>query len=57
MWFADTVGLGKVYHRIEEFHREHGEQWKPAPLLRKLAEAGETFAGLDESRRESVAVH
>jgi 3-hydroxyacyl-CoA dehydrogenase len=57
MWFADTVGLATVYHRIEEFHREHGEQWKPAPLLRKLAEAGETFAGLDDSRRESAAAH
>jgi 3-hydroxyacyl-CoA dehydrogenase len=57
MWFADTVGLDKIYRRIEAFHREHGEQWKPAPLLKRLAEAGETFAGLDESRKESVAVH
>ena len=57
MWFADTVGLEKVYRRIEEFHREHGEQWKPAPLLRRLAEAGETFTSLDESRRERVVVH
>jgi 3-hydroxyacyl-CoA dehydrogenase len=56
MWYADTVGLEKVCRRIEEFHRQHGEQWKPAPLLQRLAEAGETFAGLDESRRESVAV-
>jgi 3-hydroxyacyl-CoA dehydrogenase len=57
MWFADTVGLDKICRRIEAFHREHGEQWKPAPLLKRLAEAGETFAGLDESRKESVAVH
>ena len=57
MWFADTVGLDKVYRRIQEFHRELGEQWKPAPLLERLAQAGETFAALDESRKESVAVH
>jgi 3-hydroxyacyl-CoA dehydrogenase len=56
MWFADAVGLEKIYRRIEEFHREHGEQWKPAPLLKKLAEAGGTFASLDESRKESVVV-
>ncbi len=56
MWFADTVGLANVYQRIEEFHRQLGDLWKPAPLLRRLAEAGETFAGLDESRRERVAV-
>jgi 3-hydroxyacyl-CoA dehydrogenase len=57
MWFADTVGLDKIYRRIEDFHRQHGEQWRPAPLLKRLAEAGGTFAGLDELRKESVAVH
>ncbi len=45
MWFADTVGLKKVYERVCEFHRQHGEIWEPAPLLKKLAERGGTFAG------------
>jgi 3-hydroxyacyl-CoA dehydrogenase len=45
MWFADTVGLKKVYERVCEFHRQHGEIWEPAPLLKKLAEQGGTFAG------------
>jgi len=44
MWYADTVGLKKVYERISEFHRDHGEIWKPAPLLKQLAEQGKTFA-------------
>ncbi len=44
MWYADTVGLKKIYDRISEFG------WEPAPLLKKLAEQGGTFAGLDAGR-------
>jgi len=47
MWFADTVGLKKVYDRVCEFHRQHGEIWKPAPLLKQLADQGGTFAGFN----------
>jgi len=52
MWYADTVGLKQVYDRISEFHRQHGEIWQPAPLLKQLAEQGKTFA---EFRREQGA--
>jgi 3-hydroxyacyl-CoA dehydrogenase len=44
MWYADTVGLKKVYARVSEFHKQHGERWEPAPLLKRLAEEGKTFA-------------
>jgi 3-hydroxyacyl-CoA dehydrogenase len=44
MWHADTVGLKRVCERVSEFHRQHGEIWKPAPLLKRLAESGEKFA-------------
>jgi 3-hydroxyacyl-CoA dehydrogenase len=44
MWYADTIGLKKVYDRICEFHQQHGELWTPAPLLKQLAEQGKTFA-------------
>jgi 3-hydroxyacyl-CoA dehydrogenase len=56
MWYADTVGLDKVYRRVEEFHARFGALWEPAPLLKRLAEQGETFAGLDaeKAREESV---
>src|SRR5580700_6458951 len=47
MWYADTVGLDKVYRRISEFHQQHGELWEPAPLLKRLAEEGKTFAELN----------
>jgi len=53
MWYADTVGLKKVYDRITEFHKEHGELWEPAPLLKRLAEEGKTFAGFN--KESSVA--
>jgi 3-hydroxyacyl-CoA dehydrogenase len=50
MWYADTVGLPKVYAKIDEFHQKHGELWEPAPLLERLALAGQKFADFDEAR-------
>jgi 3-hydroxyacyl-CoA dehydrogenase len=47
MFYADTIGLTKVYARICEFNREHGEFWEPAPLLKQLAESSKTFAKPD----------
>jgi len=29
---------------VEKFHMQHGEWWTPAPLLKRLAEEGKTFA-------------
>ncbi len=52
MWYADTVGLKKVYDRICRFHEEHGELWTPAPLLRRLAEEGKSFAEYDKISRK-----
>jgi len=50
MWYADTVGLDKVYRRISEFHQQHGELWEPAPGLKRLAEEGKTFAELNREQ-------
>jgi 3-hydroxyacyl-CoA dehydrogenase len=44
MWYADTVGLKKVYERVSELHRQHGVLWEPALLLRELANSGGSFA-------------
>jgi 3-hydroxyacyl-CoA dehydrogenase len=44
MWYADTMGMKQVYDRIEEFHKQHGELWEPAPILKRLAEEGKKFA-------------
>jgi 3-hydroxyacyl-CoA dehydrogenase len=50
MWYADTVGLKKVYERVSQFREEHGELWEPAPLLKRLAEEGKTFADFDKEK-------
>ncbi len=45
MFWADTVGLAKVYESVKGFHREHGILWTPSPLLQRLAESGKGFTG------------
>jgi 3-hydroxyacyl-CoA dehydrogenase len=47
LFHADTVGLEKVYRRLLQFEQEHGELWRPAPLLKSLADRGKTFADFD----------
>ncbi|HYA63408.1 MAG TPA: 3-hydroxyacyl-CoA dehydrogenase NAD-binding domain-containing protein [Candidatus Sulfotelmatobacter sp.] len=47
MFYADTVGLQKIYARICQFCGELGERWKPANLLRQLAEENRTFREYD----------
>jgi 3-hydroxyacyl-CoA dehydrogenase len=44
MWYADTVGLEKVYARVCEFHQQFGPLWEPAPLLKQLAAQGKTLS-------------
>ncbi|MBA6419020.1 3-hydroxyacyl-CoA dehydrogenase NAD-binding domain-containing protein [Pseudomonas sp. 5Ae-yellow] len=46
MFYADAVGLDRVYAKICEFHEQHGAWWKPAALLEKLAKEGRKFADL-----------
>ncbi|HET6471758.1 MAG TPA: 3-hydroxyacyl-CoA dehydrogenase NAD-binding domain-containing protein [Pseudomonadales bacterium] len=46
MYYADQIGLDKVYQDILKFHQEYGEAWKPSALLARLAKAGKTFASL-----------
>lgn len=55
MWYADTVGLKKVYGRIVEFEKQHGALWTPAPLLKQLAESGKTFADFDKQVGQGAA--
>ena len=54
IWYADTVGLKKVYDRICEFYERHGELWEPAPLLEELAKDGKGFADFSCERAVPV---
>jgi 3-hydroxyacyl-CoA dehydrogenase len=51
LFYADRLGLGQVLDRVRAFHREHGERWRPAPLLVDLASRGMTFRELDRARK------
>jgi 3-hydroxyacyl-CoA dehydrogenase len=44
MFHAGLVGLEEVLAITERLHERHGGRWEPAPLLRKLAREGRTFA-------------
>ena len=43
MFYADHIGLDNVYRRVCEFAEQDPAAWKPAPLLKRLAESGGTF--------------
>ena len=45
MFYADTVGVKKVFDAVSRFHEEQGEWLRPAPLLEKLAREGGKRAG------------
>ncbi|MCJ9430152.1 enoyl-CoA hydratase/isomerase family protein [Kordiimonas sp. A6E486] len=48
MHYADSLGLKNVYAKIVEYGEKFGPRWwKPAPLLKELAEAGKSFADYD----------
>lgn len=50
MWYADTLGLDKVYERIRQFHQQHGELWQPAPLLKRLVSEKKKFADFTQGQ-------
>jgi 3-hydroxyacyl-CoA dehydrogenase len=43
MFWADSVGLAKVYESVQAFEKQFGSKWKPSNLLKQLAEQGKTF--------------
>jgi len=48
MFYGDTVGLREVCDTLDRFHREWGDKWQPAALLRQLADTGSSFAEWDK---------
>ncbi len=41
--YADTIGLREIVTQLEHYQEKLGERFAPAPLLKRKAEAGETF--------------
>jgi 3-hydroxyacyl-CoA dehydrogenase len=48
MFYADTVGLSEVAATLDRFHDAWGDKWKPADLLRELAEDKSSFGDWDK---------
>ncbi len=44
MFYADTVGLKTVLEKLKAFQGRFGEDFKPAPLLERLAAGGGSFS-------------
>ncbi|WP_306142669.1 3-hydroxyacyl-CoA dehydrogenase NAD-binding domain-containing protein [Roseibium sp. MMSF_3412] len=49
MHTADQIGAAELVRRIETYAKEDSYYWQVPALLRKLAEAGGTFAEMNES--------
>ena len=56
MFYADRVGLARIYERVAAFHRDLGDRWAPAPLLERLARDGATFRDYDARAATQPAV-
>jgi 3-hydroxyacyl-CoA dehydrogenase len=55
LYYADTVGLGKIHERLLALQRDHGPRFEPAPLLARLAHEGSSF-GEHDRRLEAAEV-
>jgi 3-hydroxyacyl-CoA dehydrogenase/enoyl-CoA hydratase/carnithine racemase len=43
--YADAWGIRNVYEHLLKLEKEHGARFKPASLLKEMAESGRTFYG------------
>jgi 3-hydroxyacyl-CoA dehydrogenase len=50
MFWADQVGLKKIYESMCKYQEVHGDIWKPASLIETLAQEGKTFTEWAKSR-------
>ncbi len=55
MFYADTIGLGKVYQKVKEFYDAYGDWWQPSELLKELADAGKSFSDFDRRKTQTSA--
>jgi hypothetical protein len=51
MFYADSVGLGKIRDRLDEMAaRSKDDRLQPAPLLVRLADERRGFSALEEAK-------
>ena len=43
MFWADGIGVKKIYDTMLEWQERYGDRWKPAAMIKDLAEAGKGF--------------
>ena len=41
--YADKWGLKNVYQKLVDLEKQYGSRFKPADLIKKMAETGKTF--------------
>jgi 3-hydroxyacyl-CoA dehydrogenase len=51
MYYADSVGLPRIRDRLVELQAVHGDFFRPAPLLDRMAREGRRFLDWEEARR------
>ena len=44
MFYADLIGLDKIYEKVSQFYEDYGDWMKPSDLLKSLAGKGKCFA-------------
>jgi 3-hydroxyacyl-CoA dehydrogenase len=55
MFYADSIGIGRVRDRLRELEAQFGPAFKPAALLDRMADQGLSFADWDERTGEPRA--
>jgi 3-hydroxyacyl-CoA dehydrogenase len=50
MFYADTIGLSKIYEGVLKLREVHGKVWQPSKLLAELAKSNGTFVDWDKRR-------
>ena len=45
MFHADEIGVDRIVARLKELEAAHGEEWRPAALLERVASEGGRIGG------------
>ena len=43
MFYADLIGLNKIYEKVSQYYDEYGDWLRPSKLLKSLADTGKSF--------------